>query len=33
VVCGFVDLEALSNFSEELFHQDHGGQATNAVII
>lgn len=24
VVCGYVDLEALSNFADELFHQDHG---------
>lgn len=33
VVCGYVDLEALINFSEELFHQDHGTQAINAVIL
>jgi hypothetical protein len=24
VVCGSVDLEALSNFANELFHADHG---------
>jgi hypothetical protein len=33
VVTGSVDLEALSNFCTELFHADHGNQATNAVII
>ena len=26
-------LQALKNFCDELFHEDHGNQATNAVIM
>jgi hypothetical protein len=33
VVTGYVGLQALKNFCEELFHPDHGNLATNAVII
>lgn len=33
VVTGTIDLESLTNFCTELFHQDHGTQATNAVIM
>lgn len=33
LVTGSIDLQALKNFCDELFHQDHGNQATNAVIL
>jgi len=33
LVSGYVGLQALKNFCEELFHQDHGSIATNAVIL
>jgi len=33
VITGSVKQQALKNFCEELFHSDHGGQATNALIL
>jgi len=33
VICGHVSVDALKNFCYELFHQDHGTQDKNAVII
>lgn len=33
VLTGYVGIQALKNFCDELFHEDHGTQATNAVII
>jgi hypothetical protein len=33
VIAGSIDVQALSIFCTELFHEDHGSQATNAVII
>lgn len=28
-----MDLDALENFCQELYHPDHGGDATNIVIM
>jgi hypothetical protein len=33
VVCGYVDLDALEIFVDELFHSDHGNLAINAVVM
>eukprot|EP00347_Sterkiella_histriomuscorum_P022282 403331035 len=33
LVTGSLGLQALKNFCDELFHEDHGSQATNAVIL
>jgi voltage-gated potassium channel Kch len=33
VVTGSVQLPTLTNFCNELFHEDHGTKATNAVVI
>mmetsp|Transcript_35561 Transcript_35561/g.34593 ORF Transcript_35561/g.34593 Transcript_35561/m.34593 type:complete len:466 (+) Transcript_35561:403-1800(+) len=33
IVTGYVDLQALRNFCDELFHEDHGTLSTNAVIL
>jgi hypothetical protein len=33
VICGSVDVGALTNFCQELYHPDHGGDATNVVIM
>lgn len=33
VICGSVDLDALENFCQELYHPDHGADATNIVIM
>lgn len=33
VVTGSVQLPTLMNFCNELFHEDHGNKATNAVVI
>lgn len=33
LVCGHVGVAALKNFCGELFHQDHGNQDKNAVIL
>jgi len=33
VVSGYVDLDALAPFLDELFHSDHGNLAINAVVM
>ena len=33
VITGYVVVQALRNFCQELFHQDHGAQDRHAVII
>jgi hypothetical protein len=33
IICGHVGVAALKNFCAELFHQDHGNQDKNAVIL
>lgn len=33
IVCGHVGVAALKNFCAELFHQDHGNQDRNAIIL
>lgn len=33
LVTGSLSLQSLKNFCDELFHQDHGAEATNAVIL
>ena len=33
IICGNVEVSALKNFCNELFHQDHGNQDKNAVIL
>ncbi|CAD8212795.1 unnamed protein product [Paramecium octaurelia] len=33
IICGYVSVASLKNFCNELFHQDHGGQDKNAIIL
>ena len=33
VICGFISLEALISFCEELFHEDHGSSEKNVIIL
>ncbi|CAD8072511.1 unnamed protein product [Paramecium primaurelia] len=33
IICGHVSVAALRNFCSELFHQDHGSQDKNAIIM
>lgn len=33
VICGHVDVSALRFFCNELFHEDHGNQDKNAIIL
>lgn len=30
---GYIGIQAIQNFCEELFHSDHGSLSTNAVLI
>ena len=33
VVTGYIGIQAIKNFSEELFHEDHSSMSTNAVLL
>ena len=33
IICGYVSVEALISFCEELFHEDHGSTDKNAIIL
>ena len=33
VVTGFIELQAIKNFCEELFHEDHDSSFTDAVLL
>lgn len=33
VICGYVSVEALISFCEELFHEDHGSTEKNVIIL
>ncbi|CAD8213071.1 unnamed protein product [Paramecium octaurelia] len=33
IICSYVSVPSLKNFCNELFHQDHGGQDKNAIIL
>lgn len=33
VVTGYISMQAIKNFCDELFHDDHGSLSTNAVVI
>lgn len=33
VVTGYIGIQALKNFSDELFHEDHSNMSTNAVLL
>ena len=33
IICGYISVEALISFCEELFHEDHGSSEKNVVIL
>ena len=33
IICGYVSVEALISFCEELFHEDHGSSEKNVIIL
>lgn len=33
VITGFIGLQAIKNFCDELFHEDHDSNSTNAVLL
>ena len=33
IICGFISVEALISFCEELFHEDHGSNEKNVIIL
>jgi hypothetical protein len=33
VITGYIGLESIKNFCEELFHEDHDAVSTNAVLL
>jgi hypothetical protein len=33
VVTGYIGIQAIKNFSDELFHEDHSNMSTNAVLL